>query len=115
MKKLTNFNSDPYIFFSLLLVSISIILTFLIILTGQLLPNRLPLFYSLPWGQSQLVNKNQLLIIPAAISLISLVNFIILSHLHQSQDFFKKILIFTSVLSFILLMITAIKIVLIFL
>lgn len=54
---------------------ISLILgIFLLVLVGLLwkrLPPELPLFYSLPWGESQIVNKPLLLLPPAIILLFN--------------------------------------------
>lgn len=85
-----------------------------ILMLGKSLPPRLPLFYSLAWGDSQLANGQQLFIIPATIVLITLFNLIISWQLHPSQVFFKKILLFSSLLVSIILTITFFKIVLIF-
>ncbi len=95
-------------------VLLSLVVALLILGAGQFLPNKMPLFYSLPWGESQLVEPNKLLVIPASVSLISLVNLIILSQLHVSQHFFKKMLLFVSLANSIILFIAIIKIILIF-
>lgn len=79
------------------------------------LPPKLPLFYSLPWGDEQLANHQQFLIIPASIALIALLNLIISWQLHPSQVFFKKILLTSSLLNSFILTITFVKIFLIFL
>ena len=80
----------------------------------EFLPLKLPLFYSLPWGQGQLSTHRQFLIIPATITLITLLNYTIASQLHESQKFFKKMLFFSSFLTSLILMITYIKIVMMF-
>lgn len=82
---------------------------------GSFLPPKLPLFYSLPWGDYQLAGKLQLLIIPASIALISLFNLTASWQLHTSQVFFKRVLTLSSLLVSLILTITFIKIVLIFL
>lgn len=87
---------------------------FIAIFAG-LLPPKLPLFYSLPWGDSQLVSKQQLLILPASIALITLFNLIISWQLHETQSLFKKILQFCSLLISLILTITFLKMVFIFL
>ncbi len=86
-----------------------------VLVFSQRLPAKVPLFYSLPWGENQLVDREQLLILPATIILITLFNLIVSWQLHTSQIFFKKILNLTSVLISIILTITFIKIVYIFL
>lgn len=94
---------------------ISSVMVILILLLSKLLPTRLPLFYSLPWGEKELVQKLQLLIIPAIIALVTLSNLIISWQLHSSQNFFKKILLFSSLLVSLILAITFFKIISIFL
>lgn len=99
--------------------SVSLLLGFLItlfvLIFSNFLPAKVPLFYSLPWGDNQLASKEQLLILPATIVLIALFNLVISWQLHLSQIFFKKALNISSVTVSIILTITFVKIVLIFL
>ena len=92
----------------------SLFITLFVAISSKFLPPKLPLFYSLAWGDNQLANHQQLLIIPALISLIALLNLIISWQLHDSQRFFKRILIFLSLLISLILTITFFKIILIF-
>lgn len=78
------------------------------------LPPKLPLFYSQAWGQPQLVAKQQFLILPAVLVLINLANIFIAYHLHPVQAVLKKILVLSLVLTDFLVIITAIKILTIF-
>lgn len=80
----------------------------------KFLPEKLPLFYSLPWGEAQLANHQQFLIIPALLVLICLINFAVSWQLHQTQSFFKMVLQSASLITAVVLLITFIKIVLIF-
>ena len=100
-------------------ISLSLILALLITISiaalWNFLPPKLPLFYSLPWGDNQLGNRAQLLIIPGIIILVTLFNLILSWQLHSSQSFFKKILLFSSLLASLILTITFLKIVSIFL
>lgn len=80
----------------------------------RFLPERLPLFYSLPWGEEQLASNLQFQIIPAIIILILLINLVIKKQLHPSQSFLKIALSLTSLAVTLILTITFIKIVLIF-
>jgi hypothetical protein len=80
----------------------------------QILPDKLPLFYSLPWGETQLVTKTQFVIVPALIVLITLINIIISWHLHHSQLVLKRIIYVTSSFISLLLLITSFKIIFIF-
>lgn len=101
-----------WISLSPLFLALLVALTILILL--KFLPSKLPLFYSLPWGDEQLATHQQFLIIPAIISLITLINLTTSWQLHSSQIFFKKVLLFSSLIISFVLTITIIKIVIIF-
>lgn len=96
-------------------ISLSLLNTIAIIISWKFLPSKLPLFYSLPWGPSQLVSSSQLLILPATFLCISLINLMIYLQLHPSQAFFGEILKITSLVSTLILIIAFVEIVLIFL
>lgn len=115
-KDLANKNDTQKIYFYLSLPSFLIALTLIltILLIFEFLPKKLPLFYSLPWGESQLVSHQQFYIIPASILLIAFINLLILLKLNSSFEFFKKILVFSTIITTIILTITFLKIVLIF-
>ena len=87
----------------------------LVVFTSPLLPSQIPLFYSLPWGDSQLATTSQFIILPAIALLITLLNLTISWHLHQSQVALKRILCIGSALMSLFVFITAIKIIFIFL
>lgn len=91
---------------------LSFIITVAILTILKTLPPRLPLFYSLAWGDTQLATHQQFLIIPACICLITLVNLIISWQLHPSQSFFKKILLLQPIIISLILAITFAKIIL---
>lgn len=97
---------------------VSFILAFLmaasILFFPRFLPQRLPLFYSLPWGEEQLASNLQFQIIPATIILILLINLAVKKQLHPSQSLLKTALSLTSLAVALILTITFIKIVLIF-
>lgn len=99
---------------SFTLVLLSLLMTLFIVIAFRFLPPKLPLFYSLPWGEKQLAGKFQLLIIPAIIISVAFFNLIISRQLHPSQVFFKKILLFSSILISLILTITFLKIIFIF-
>lgn len=103
-----------YLWTTVLPFALALIISLIILLFFRFLPPKLPLFYSLSWGDKQLANYLQFFIIPAIIILITLLNLIISWHLHFAQLFFKKILITTTLISTLILTITFIKIVLIF-
>ena len=110
--KMSFTNKSVWIIFMPILFSLLITLTILILI--RFLPPKLPLFYSLPWGEKQLAQNQQLLIIPASIALLSLSNLIISWQLHEQQKFFQNILLFSSLLVSVILTITFFKIILIF-
>lgn len=85
-----------------------------ILLMGRFLPPRLPIFYSLPWGENQLATSLQFLILPSTAVCISLINLLIYWHLHPSQALFKKILLGVSLSFTLILLLSFIKIILIF-
>lgn len=82
--------------------------------TYSILPPMLPLFYSLPWGEAQLINKQQFFILPAVLVLITLINLLISSQLHPVQRVLKRTLMLSLILVNIALLITTIKILFIF-
>lgn len=93
---------------------IALIFAIFILFFFRFLPSKLPLFYSLPWGDKQLATHPQFLIISATLILITILNLLISLNLHSAQSFFKKILIAAIFLSTLILTITFIKIVVIF-
>ncbi len=78
------------------------------------LPPKLPLFFSLTWGDAELVNKTQLLIIPASITALMLFNLIIFWRLNENYLLLRRILIFTGLLTTAIIMISFAKMILIF-
>lgn len=111
---MSQFKNELYFYLASLPLGLSLLLTFFILIFFQFLPPKLPLFYSLPWGNAQLANHQQFLIIPATIVLIDLVNLLLIWHLHPSQRFFKNILILASLIITLIFLTTVIKIFLIF-
>ncbi|MCR4305638.1 MAG: hypothetical protein NUV73_00965 [Candidatus Daviesbacteria bacterium] len=103
-----------YLWIGLSPLFISLIITVIILTLFKFLPPKLPLFYSLPWGEGQLATPQQFLVIPASISIIALLNLIISGQLHEQQYFFKKVLLLSGGAVAIILTITFIKIVLMF-
>lgn len=107
--------SDKYLLIpGLLCFVLTILITELFMFFYSQLPPRLPLFYSLPWGQQQLVDKQQFLILPAVLLLINLVNIFIAYHLHEVQTVLKRILLLSLVVVDLLILVTAVKILTIF-
>ncbi|MDD5415496.1 MAG: hypothetical protein PHE48_00645 [Candidatus Daviesbacteria bacterium] len=92
-------------------VIIGLILAVTILLGLRSLPPKLPLFYSLLWGNDRLASRQEFLLIPAIIMVITLLNSGISWQLHPSQSFFKKMLLFSPLVISLLLTVTFIKIV----
>lgn len=92
----------------------SAVLILTVLLFFRFLPDKLPLFYSLPWGERQLATPEQFLIIPSIIILVTLVNLAVAKQLHQQQIFLKKALLLSSLIVTSILTITFIKIVFLF-
>lgn len=106
--------SKVYFWASISPLIISLLLTLIILVFLRYLPSKLPLFYSLSWGEEQLATHQQFLIIPASLAIVTLLNLSISWQLHPSQEFFKKILLITPLIINLILGLTFIKIVLIF-
>lgn len=103
---------------TLLPIILSVLTTFLVsvalIYFYPKLPPLLPLFYSLPWGEDQLVPKQQFFLLPLLISLITILNFTLAFYLHQIHLILKRLLMLNLILICLILAITAIKVILIF-
>ncbi|KKS13542.1 hypothetical protein A2617_01545 [Candidatus Daviesbacteria bacterium RIFOXYD1_FULL_41_10] len=89
------------------------ILTLLLFFWGSL-PDRVPLFYSLFWGEGQLAAKEQLFLLPAVILVTSTVNILIASQLHHLQYVLKRVLTIGLSLIDVIILVTAVNILLIF-
>jgi hypothetical protein len=85
-----------------------------VIISAAKLPKQVPLFYSLPWGESQLVDITQFMILPFIAILITLLNLTISWHLHESQLILKRMLCISSAVITLLILITTFKIIFIF-
>ncbi len=92
---------------------LTIALLFLLIFNS--LPQNVPLFYSLPWGSGQLASKQQLLILPAVMVLVALINFVIYSQLHVSQFILKRMLLVNVLVANFILVFAVLKIIFSFL
>lgn len=108
-------SSDKYFLMSILLTVTSIIIISLFfLLFYNRLPDKLPLFYSLPWGENQLAVKQQFLLLPVTLALICLINSLIASQLHPVQYLLKRMLMLSLIIIDLILVITALKIIFIF-
>ncbi|OGE26956.1 hypothetical protein A3H85_03745 [Candidatus Daviesbacteria bacterium RIFCSPLOWO2_02_FULL_40_8] len=89
-----------------------ILLNYLVIL--PILPNRIPMHYSRPWGETQLVENWQFLLLPVTLVVLTLLNLFLASQLHPSQLVLRRTLLLTVVLLSFMILVSSIKILLIF-
>lgn len=117
MKPILNFykNQDKIIFWANLLSLIFALIILIILgINFKSLPHKLPLFYSLPWGENRLINSTQFILLPVLIVLVLLINLVTSWHLHSSQLLIKRILAVSSMVISLLILTTALKIISIF-
>lgn len=99
-------------FFRLNLIFLA--LQFLILLLKfKNLPQQVPLFYSLPWGQSQLTTVDNLFLLPSFSVLILFLNNFTAAMLDSSSVLIARLLTITSVLFSILSLFTLVNIILV--
>lgn len=113
----SNFNlraEDNLILLGLLPILTIILFTVIIFSLSAFLPKKLPLFYSLAWGDKQLVEKHQFLILPAILAILTLVNLSLFWKLKLTKDLLRKILMYSLLIITAVLMITFIRIILTF-
>lgn len=107
--------SDPFILLPILAAGAGaavILLTMALFYTQ--LPNRLPLFYSLPWGADELAGKQQFFLLPVLLVAVTLFNLILASRLHPLQYSLKRILAAASLLCSLIILTTALHVLFIF-
>ena len=102
-----SFNSK---FFRWNLIFIVIQLTVLIWQFGNL-PQQVPLYYSLPWGEQQLVSTSTLFLIPTFSIVLYLVNHLFAVGYSQKNPLLSQLLIFTSLIVSFFFLLTLLKII----
>lgn len=108
-------STDKFFLIPILITSFSVILIFsLFFIFANQLPDKLPLFYSLSWGENQLASKQQFFLLPIILVLALLTNSLIASQLHSTQYILKRIIMLSLLLLDAVILITAIKILWIF-
>ncbi len=106
---------DKYFLVSIVITIIVVIfITSHFLIIYNYLPDRLPLFYSLPWGGSELATKQQFFLLPIILVLTCLINSLIASQLHAAQFVLKRILVLSLIIIDVIILITAVKIMWIF-
>lgn len=114
IKDLTNLyqEQDSYVFWPIclsVLIALSVVSLWAFYYFS--LPREIPIFYSLPWGDSQFGHINQFVLFPSLIILIILINLITSWHLHFSQILIKRVLAIASLIMSVLLSVAAFKII----
>lgn len=114
LKRFINFyqHQDSLIFWSTSIsILLSLILSLVYLFYYESLPNQIPFFYSLPWGETQLASKNQFFILPSLIVLSALINLTITWHLHSSQLTMKRIIVSSTTIIALLTTIAGVRII----
>ncbi len=75
------------------------------------LPQQVPLFYSLPWGESQLADAGWLWFLPALEFLILILNLILATSLDLKEKILARFLSITNIVFNLLILVTLIKII----
>jgi len=83
----------------------------LIIIVWTFLPPQVPLFYTRPWGEEQLVHPANLFILPGLGLLVFLINLFILSFVPKEEKLINQILISLILVFNFLSLITLIQII----
>jgi len=94
-----------------LAITIWLVEVLLIIIAWSFLPPQLPLFYSRPWGEEQLVHPANLLILPGLGLLVFFANLLILSFVPKDEKLINQILIIILLVFNFLSLITLIQII----
>ena len=114
IKKYWDTSDEYYLIPILITIFSAVFIALFFIINYQNLPEKLPLFYSLPWGEAQLSTKQQFSLLPIMLILIGLINTTISSQLHKTQYILKRILMLSLILVDAIVLITSIKIMSIF-
>lgn len=108
-------NKDRYFAFTFLATAVSaLFISAVLLIFSSQLPSKLPLFYSLPWGEKQLVNQFGFFILPIILIVFSLINFTLALQLHSLQIILKRMLILTSLAIDIIIVVSFIRVIFIF-
>ena len=101
-----NITKAIQISFILIAAQLGLVLTFF-----SQLPTKVPLFYSLPWGQDQLANGQMLFLLPGICLAVLLINTIFSIVFIKSENFLSLCLNWSSVLVSIFSLITLARII----
>lgn len=82
----------------------------ILVIVWKFIPPQVPLFYSRPWGNEQLVDKKTLFLIPAASLALNIINLLLGNYFLGKEKLLAKFFIFTDFLINLLLIITFVEI-----
>lgn len=97
-------------FFRYNLMFIIIQLSLLVWQFGNL-PQQVPLYYSLPWGESQLVSASSLFLVPTLSIVLLFVNHLFAIGFSKKNPLLSQLLIFTSLIVSFFFLLTLVKII----
>ena len=107
------FFRDPSILWPLrFILLLSTIMTGLLLFKWNRLPPLLPFFYSLPWGEEQLVSPNSVIYLFLCTLAVIIINNLIGLLLYKKYLYYSRIIIISTAGLYFLLIFTVIKIVL---
>lgn len=110
---LSRFFNNPQFFLPLRIWLVLLGISFLLLgLTFKKLPPFVPLYYSLPWGEEQLTQINNLFIFPFSIVVVFLLNVFISLSLLKKDNFLVQLLLWTCDVFALFALITLTKIIL---
>lgn len=105
---LTNKHLKRFVFFTFLLLGTDLIV---LALVWQKLPPELPLFYSRPWGEQQLIRKDWFFILPLSCLIFNIANVRLASLLFKKELLLSQLLVWSSTIICLLTSITLFKII----
>jgi hypothetical protein len=82
----------------------------ILVIVWRFIPPQVPLFYSRPWGDEQLVDKIILFFIPAVSLVFNIINLLLGNYFLGKEKLLAKFFIFTNFLINLLLIITLVEI-----
>lgn len=96
-----------------LLIAADILMVAIFAWRFQYMPNQIPLLYSRPWGDPQLVEFWYIVLLPIIMHIFYFLNIVIAKTYFRSEDLFQKLFIITN--AFVIVTFTGIFLKIIFL
>lgn len=87
----------------------------LLLLNWNTLPPQIPWFYSLPWGEEQLVPKNWLIAIVVSFGGIMLLNTLLARVLGNDEELLRRILVWGGVAVEVLILLSLVRVIMVIL